>query len=204
MNKKSIVALCLSLFAVSMLVYANIPILAGAQPGDVQDPLVTRRYVDARINELTAQISRLEALISGGQTVPQTPGQAPPLGHSPPPGVGENIDGDALLSEILIMLEDRHGDLFGRAEVVPFQIYNVPAGQRIYFEAGAEFILRTGDVTAITGENGFIDVTAGRDVTNGETISRNHLLLVPVTDGRGVHFNTGGWILIKGGYQVAD
>ena len=201
MNKKLILGL--SILAISMLVFTNIPRLAGAQPGDAADPLVTRRYVDARINELTAQISRLEAMISAGAALPQAPGQVPPAGQAPPPAAA-NIDADALLSEVLTMLEERHSDLFGRAEALAFQIYNVPAGQRIYFKQGAEFILRTGNVVAVTGAHGFIDVTEGRDVTNGETINHNHLLLVPVTDGRGLQFITGGWILIKGGYEVAD
>ena len=175
MNKKSVFALCLSLFAIAMLVKAGMPMQAGAQPGDANDPLVTRRYVDNRINELSAQIARLEAMISGGQIAPG----APPDGQLPPAmGAG--------------------------AEVMLFRIYYVPQGQRIYFEGGAEFLLRTGDVSAVTGANGFIDITAGRDVTNGETIYHNHLLLVPVTDGRGVQFHTSGWIMIKGGYRVAS
>lgn len=177
MNKKNVFALCLSLIAVTMLVYTNIPSLAGAQPGDAHDPLVTRRYVDNRISELNAQIARLEAIISGGQAIPQAPIQAPPVGQDQQHLVGT---------------------------VVPFQIYNVPQGRTIFFEAGAEFILRSGYATAVTGYNGFVDVTAGREVINGETIYHYHLLLVPVTDGRGILFNTPGWIMIKGGYQVAN
>ena len=181
MNKKTVFALCLSVFAIVMLVNTNMTNLAGAQPGDAHDPLVTRRYVDNRINELTAQIARLEAMISGGQAIPQPPvQQAQPDGQLPP------------------------ASLVTGAEVVPFQIYYVPQGQRIFFEAGAEILLRTGYVSAITGYNGFIDITAGRDVTDGETIYHNHLLLVPVADGRGLHFHTGGWIMIRGGYQIAN
>ena len=190
MNKKSTVTLCLSLIAITLLVYTNIPNLAGAQPGDAHDPLVTRRYVDNRINELTAQIARLEAMITGGQAIPHVPpAHAPqaPAAHAPPAGPVQEAPATGVVGV-----------------VVPFQIYNVPAGRTIYFEAGAEFILRSGNVSAVTGYNGFIDITAGRDVLNGETIYHNHLLLVPVTDGRGLYFHTSGWIMIKGGYQVAN
>ena len=184
MNKKSMFALGLSLVAILMLVFTNVPGLVWAQPGDAHDPLVTRRYVDNRISELTAQIARLEAMIATG-------GQAPV--HAPPAGAAQEAPAQALpVPET------------GGAAVVPFQVYNVPQGRTIYFEAGAEFVLRTGEVTAVTGYNGFVDVTAGRDVINGETIYRNHLHLVPVTDGRGVYFHTSGWIMIKGGYRVAD
>ena len=182
MNRKSAVALCLSLVAIILLVGVNVPSLVGAQPGDAHDPLVTRRYVDSRINELTAQIARLEAMIGGGQIPPHTPTPTPP----PSPPVDAPVTG---------MLP---------VAVATFQVYNVPEGRTIFFEAGAEIILRLGHATAVTGYAGFIDVTAGRDVTNGETIYHNHLLIVPVTDGRGIHFHTSGWILIKGGYTVAD
>ena len=185
MNKKSLFAVCLSLLAIGMLVHSNFINIAGAQPGDAHDPLVTRSYVDRRINELNAQIARLEAMITGGQAPPHAPpAQAPP---AQPPA-------DNQLPQVTP----------GGATVVPFHIYYVPQGQRIYFEAGAEFILRSGNVSAVTGQNGFVDITAGRDVLNGETIYHNHLLLVPVTDGRGLHFYTSGWIMIKGGYQVAS
>ena len=192
MNKKSVFALCLSLIAISLLVYTNIPSLVWAQPGDASDPLVTRRYVDNRISELAAQIARLEAMIAGGQAIPQVP----PV-HAPPAGPGQ-VPPAGPVQEAPVIIEA------GVATVVPFQIYNVPAGRTIYFEAGAELLLRSGDVSAVTGYNGFIDITAGRDVLNGETIYHNHLHLVPVTDGRGLYFHTSGWIMIKGGYQVAN
>ena len=200
MNKKSIAALALSVLAIGLLVYTQSPIQAAVQPGDAGDPLVTRRYVDSRIAELSAQIARLEAALAGGQTIQQAPGAPPPADGAPP--AGATVDAaDELLMEVLRLMEER--GYLGAGQVVPFSIYSVPQGQILFFEAGAEFVLRSGSVSAITGPNGFVDVTAGRDVLHGETISHNHLHLVPATDGRGLMFNTSGWIMIKGGYRVA-
>ena len=194
--------------------------VGAAQPGDATDPLVTRRYVDARIGELAAQVSRLEAVIAGGGLPAQpAPGTPPAPGSQPAPGAGmpgqvpppaegapPALSTEQLALEVLALIEARHGGALagGEPRVVPFQIYSVPAGRRLIFEAGAEFVLRTGNVTAVTGENGFVDITGGRDVTGGETISHNHLHLVPASDGRGLQFVTNGWIMIKGGYRVAE
>ena len=194
MNKKSVIVLGLSVFAIAMLVYANVPIAAGAQPGDANDPLVTRRYVDNRINELAAQIARLEAMITGQQVVPQAPAVTPPGGNVPP---ADNQPPETLQP-------DDDDEFLESAGVISFSAYYVPQGRRLYFDAGAWFILRTGDVRAVTGVNGLIDLTAGRDVIDGETVNRNHLFFVPVADGRGVQFHTSGWIMIIGGYQVAN
>lgn len=197
MNKKSAILLCLSLAAAAILVYTNMPSLIGAQPGDAHDPLVTRRYVDNRINELTAQIARLEEMISGGHTAPQAPAGAPQQAPTAPQAPAVPPDGTQRPPA-------GHDEFIRNLEVATFTTYSVPRGRRIYFEAGAMFILRTGNVTAVTGPSGFADVTAGRDVTNGETISHNHLLVVPVADGRGLQFNTNGLIMILGGYEVAN
>ena len=194
MNKKSVFVLCLSVFAIAALIFSGAPRLVGAQPGDATDPLVTRRYVDNRINELNAQIARLEAIIAGGQVAPQAP--QPPAGHDAPPLGGQ---GTPPLVTAPAGQVDRSA-----ATVVPFRVYYASQGQRIFFDAGAEFVLRSGEATAVTGQHGFVDVTAGRDVLNGDPVYINHLLLVPAADGRGLHFHVGGWIMIRGNYQVAD
>ena len=197
MKKKSKILLCLSLVAAAILVYANMPSLIGAQPGDAHDPLVTRRYVDNRINELSAQIARLEAMISGGQVAQQAPAGTPQQAPATPPPTTTPPEGGQRVPV-------GHDEFTRNLEIATFTTYSVPRGRRIYFEAGAMFILRTGNVSAVTGPSGFADVTAGRDVTNGETISHNHLLVVPVADGRGLQFNTNGLIMILGGYEVAN
>ena len=89
-------------------------------------------------------------------------------------------------------------------QVVPFTPLLVPAGSSLIADAGVEIILRSGIATVIAGPNGLVDVTAGRDIQNGETVNRNHLLLVPATDGRGLYFASDAWLMIKGGFVIVD
>jgi len=86
----------------------------------------------------------------------------------------------------------------------PFMPLFVPQGSILIAEAGAEIILRSGTANVIAGPNGLVDVTAGQDIANGQPISRNHLLLVPATDGRGLIFNADSWLMIKGGFSIAN
>ncbi|MCL2223479.1 MAG: hypothetical protein FWB96_00760 [Defluviitaleaceae bacterium] len=84
-----------------------------------------------------------------------------------------------------------------------FEVLNPQAGQIITFEAGTEVILRGGSAVALTGPyNGIPDVTAGDDIMNGSPISLNHLMIFPVTDGRGIIIQTESWIMVRGGYTI--
>ena len=146
-----------------------------SQPGDVNDPLVTRSYVENRIAQLQIEIAALRSALSGVdpnaiQHIPQT---------TPSPAVTAS-------------------------ERDIFQVLHMQQGQIISFEASAEFILRGGSGTAITGVNGIINITSGIDVLNGENISLHHMMMVPVADGRGVLFNTESWIMVRGGYTIVN
>jgi len=147
---------------------------ASAQPGDAGDPLVTRRYVDERIARLEAEIDSLR-----GQ-----------MGLAPVPAVD-------IPSQPMIQWGDA-----AAAGVVPFEAVFVPAGYALTAEAGVEFILRSGHAIAVSGADGMVNVTAGRDVVNGEEVPHNNLILVPRSDGRGLSVITDSWIMIKGLYDV--
>ena len=88
-------------------------------------------------------------------------------------------------------------------QLVRLQVVELEAGQVLRAEAGTEIVLRSGQATAITTPQGGIsDLTAGRDVQNGEAVSANHLLLVPRSDGRGLKALTNVVVLIRGGVTV--
>ena len=96
------------------------------------------------------------------------------------------------------------GNQVAGGQVVPFTPLFVPRGSTLIAEAGVEFILRSGSANVIAGPNGLVDVTAGRDIGNGQAVSRNHLMLVPATDGRGLSFVTDAWLMIKGGFTIVN
>ena len=177
MKRKIIYSAVVSVL-LGLLVVSNLSTLALAQPGTASDPLVTQRYVDDRIAELQAQIDALQ-----GQTG-QSPGRSLSLDER-----------DAIIADVLDAV------LFNN-QVVPFSAVFIPRGNTLTAEAGTEIILRSGAATVVAGPNGLVDVTAGRDVGNRQSVSRNHLLLVPASDGRGLHITADAWLMIKGGFTL--
>ena len=88
----------------------------------------------------------------------------------------------------------------GGADV--FQVVNVASGEKVICSAGAELILRMGKATIIaTEKGGLADTTAGFDLADGTSMPANHLLIVPVADGRGIEAKSDVIVMIKGGYS---
>lgn len=84
-----------------------------------------------------------------------------------------------------------------------FVVVNLNAGQSVTCEAGTELILRMGKGTVIaTQKGGLADTTAGYDLADGTPMPSNHLLIVPVADGRGFEATTDAIVMVKGGYTV--
>lgn len=85
-----------------------------------------------------------------------------------------------------------------------FEIVYMEQGRQLIGDKGTEIILRSGIASVVDrGTGGLADVTAGKDITNGEKVSQNHLLIVPRDDGRGVKAETNNVVLlVKGGYTI--
>ncbi len=86
---------------------------------------------------------------------------------------------------------------------VEFKVVELAAGQKLMCEAGAELILRMGKAQIIaTEKGGLADTTAGFDLSNGTDMPANHLLIVPVSDGRGISAHNNVIVMIKGSYEI--
>ena len=84
-----------------------------------------------------------------------------------------------------------------------FSVVEATSGSEIICAAGTELILRMGSADIIATEKGGIaDTTAGFDLGSGTAMPANHMLIVPVSDGRGIKAKTDIIVLIKGGYTV--
>ena len=58
-----------------------------------------------------------------------------------------------------------------------------------------------GKATIIATEKGGIaDTTAGFDLADGNDMPSNHLLIVPLADGRGIRASSDVIVMIKGGF----
>lgn len=84
-----------------------------------------------------------------------------------------------------------------------FKVVEMVAGQKMICSAGTELILRMGKANIIaTEKGGLADTTAGYDLSNGTSMPANHLLIVPVADGRGISAVDKVLVMVKGGYQI--
>ena len=132
-----------------------------AEPGSSEDPVVSKSYVDERIEQL------LTALESG-----------------------ETID----INKTPVTSD-------GKVKYVPV---HVGVGQKLLGGEGTEIILRVGrSFAVVSGKEALIDVTDGKEMPDTSEIKKNHVIIVPRNDGRGVRVVEDAWFLVKGEYTVS-
>ena len=87
-----------------------------------------------------------------------------------------------------------------------YKVVKINEGSKVFFEQRSlEFILRSGKASAIASHNGGLsDLTVGKDLKTGDLIQKNHLILIPRNDSRGLNALTDIWIMIKGKYRVEN
>ena len=84
-----------------------------------------------------------------------------------------------------------------------FKVVDVKKGQKVVCDAGCELILRMGTAKInASSSGGLSDVTSGLDIKQNGDMPSNHLLIVPLGDGRGVTMTSNGKIMIKGTYSI--
>jgi TolA-binding protein len=84
-----------------------------------------------------------------------------------------------------------------------FTAMELKTHQKIILGAGTEIVLRTGKAMSIRGEFGsLVDLISGKDLDAGENVTRNHIILSPRNDNRGMKFTEDSWILVKGQYEL--
>ncbi|MCG8485656.1 MAG: hypothetical protein MJA31_20290 [Clostridia bacterium] len=87
--------------------------------------------------------------------------------------------------------------------VTAFEVLNLQENQSLIGKDSTEIILRSGTANAIdNGVDGISDLTGGKDLKSGDEIERNHLLIVPRDDGRGILATSEIWVMVKGGYEI--
>ncbi len=149
-----------------------------ATVGTESDPLVSKSYVDSKIEQVLT-------LINANGT-----------------GGGSAADSEAIVNEVINRINA--GDVTGGAVAVNSYVpVSVAVGQTIYGGEGTELILRAGKGSAvIPGAEGIADITTGGELKNGGAAVKNHLLIVPRSDGRGVKVTEAAWFLVKGEYEI--
>ncbi|OXM14145.1 hypothetical protein [Paenibacillus herberti] len=147
-------------------------------PGTVDDPVVTKSYVDQKIAELKN---------GGGGT-----GSTPAATATPKPSTAPST-------------APSPGDSPEPADS-GIKVINVPIGKTLIAADGAEVVVRGGKAVAYSPDsNGIADVTAGVDIKSGSSVPQNHLILFP-RGGRGVGsaegMKSGLTVMVRGEYEI--
>ena len=147
------------------------------------DPLITLSYFDYRFEEFNTSID-------------------------------ENISNQGILitnlEEKVHTLEETISSLEGQINKLKvssstLEIVELFENQKIILESGSEIVLRAGKAYAITSEQGGLsDVTSGIDIKQDESIPRNHQLIIPRSDGRGVYVDSYAIFMVTGVYEIID
>ncbi|MGI6728407.1 MAG: hypothetical protein ACOX4P_07660 [Anaerovoracaceae bacterium] len=84
-----------------------------------------------------------------------------------------------------------------------FKAVEVKKGKRLIGSGGTELILRSGEALAIdNGADGLSDLTGAKDLKEGMPVIKNHHIIVPRDDGRGISASTDLWVMVKGDYSI--
>lgn len=86
-----------------------------------------------------------------------------------------------------------------------FDIVSLKNGQQLICDSGAELILRAGYAKAVGSvDGGLADTTSGADIADGKDVPRNHLLIIPRDDGRGLKATAPNntIVMVKGSYKI--
>ena len=88
-------------------------------------------------------------------------------------------------------------------ERLKLNVVELDAGRRLVAGAGTELILRSGNATVVDSESGGLsDATDGVDLRKGTQVPRNHLLIAPRDDGRGLTAASQVIVLVRGDYRI--
>ncbi len=91
-----------------------------------------------------------------------------------------------------------------------FETVNLKKGQTLYASVSScEVIVRSGNTKVVSPftvkneEQGVSDTTDGKELLNGADIPKNHTIIIPRDDGRGIETLAGGaWIMVRGDYII--
>ena len=84
-----------------------------------------------------------------------------------------------------------------------YEVVSVSSGRKMLTGSGTEIILRSGSAILVEGPGGGLsDLTSGTNLSAGDNIARDHLLLSPKDDGRGIMATTNTIFMVRGDYNL--
>jgi hypothetical protein len=170
-----------TLFQISALTTVFAVTVLGSSAGTSDDPLVTKSYVDKCINDAVSQVTANKLSDSDINTIAEKVADI------------TNTDFSPVVSESTSSSPDT------------YKAVELKSGKIITGMEGTEIILRSGIAYAyITGADTILDITTGKSLDDKNSISKDHLIIIPRSDGRGIRATENSWVLVKGGYTITD
>ncbi len=86
-----------------------------------------------------------------------------------------------------------------------FEVLELHAGQQLYALDACEIMLRSGSAVCIAPDptQGIADYTTAVEIYNAESLTKNHMCLIPRGDGRGLLvLSEVSYIMVRGEYNV--
>lgn len=182
------------------IVFAIAVLIAGtAKSASGQDlVLASVDYVDSKFNELNARISQMSSTGTiGGSTDSNTLTRVNNLEVQTSSLQKEADDTTKRMNFI-------DNTVRSLSDGTLYQVIKVDPGTKILASGTSEVILRSGTAKVIGNEygEGISDLTEGREAKEGEHIQKDHLLLIPRGDGRGIETESICYIIYKGLYYT--
>lgn len=190
MNKKLkatlMIVACVSVLIIVGLTFDQLN-ASSNDPGTISDPLVSKSYVDSKMAELLTQV---DAMRESGDSNDSS----------------NSSNNTVYMSELYDYIDDQFEAINQEGIDISskFEVLQVQAGSRLICEESTEVIVRSGQVSAIANSagNGLSDVTAGIDISQGQNVPTNHLIIIPRTDGRGLLVEQTCYVMVKGTYII--
>ena len=151
----------------------------GVTPGSEQDPIVTQSYVEQKSEQIKYYI---DSLIAQETAKLKT----------------ELEKKDQEIAKLREEIKD------AAKAAGKFQVVEMQKGQMLIAGEGAEIIPRSGKFSAIEDAfGGLSDITAAKDLKNGEAVVNNHMLIAARGEGRGLKaLADKSFLIIKGTYSL--
>ncbi|MCL2603373.1 MAG: hypothetical protein FWD90_02720 [Defluviitaleaceae bacterium] len=208
-KRKNITTLLIAVLLVVAVTFPYLRTVVSAQPGEAADPLVTRRYVDERIDALWTEVQTLRA----ENTLLRNMVEAGGLPGLPGGPIDLQAMTAAVFADVMITFELMYGEMLRTAagtcecehgeRSLAWTVVTPQRNQTLVIENGTEVILRGGSAVVVAGPNGLVNVTTGGDILNGQNVGLNNLLIAPRSDGRGLRFTSNSsWVMVRGAYTL--
>ncbi|WP_066633885.1 hypothetical protein [Desulfolucanica intricata] len=92
---------------------------------------------------------------------------------------------------------------FKPAGSTEWQVVQLAPGKVMVANEGTELIVRSGKTVLVDSTtNGVPDLTTGNNIIAGQQPVKNHLLIFPRSDGRGIKAVESAWIMYKGSVDI--